>query len=72
MDHNIILGALTQNVSSLFTPGYAIHSSSNFTKQSITVVQTTTVQYQLPPQSVGIFKSISLSDTRTDSQVPDR
>ena len=58
------LGTLTQNVSSLFTPGYAIHSSSNFTKQSSAVVQTTTIQYQLPPPSVGIFKSISLSDTQ--------
>lgn len=58
------LGALTQNVSSLFTPGYGIHSSSNFTKQSSAVVQTTTIQYQLPPPSVGVFKSISLSDTQ--------
>ncbi len=58
------LGTLTQNVSSLFTPGYAIHSSSNFTKQSSAVVQTTTIQYQLPPPSVGIFKSISLRDTQ--------
>src|SRR5260370_39352822 len=34
------LGSLTQNVSSLFTPGYAIHSSSNFSQQSSSVVQT--------------------------------
>ena len=58
------LGTLTQNVSSLFTPGYAIHSSSNFTKQSTAVVQTTSIQYQLPAPSVGIFKSISLNDTQ--------
>ena len=58
------LGTLTQNVSSLFTPGYAIHSSSNFTKQSSAVVQTTTIQYQLPAPSIGIFKTISLSDTQ--------
>ena len=58
------LGALTQNVSSLFTPGYAIHSSSNFTKQSSAVIQTTAITYQLPPPSVSIFKSISLSDTQ--------
>src|SRR6266705_628390 len=33
------LGTLTQNVSSLFTPGYAIHSSSSFSQQSNAVVQ---------------------------------
>src|SRR5438094_10396937 len=58
------LGTITQNVSSLFTPGYAIHSSSNFTQQSSAVVQTTRIQYQLPPPSVGVFKSISLNDTQ--------
>ena len=40
------------------------HSSSNFTRQSSAIVQTTTIQYQLPPRSVGIFRSISLSDTQ--------
>ena len=58
------LGTITQNVSSLFTPGYAIHSSSNFTQQSSAVLQTTRIQYQLPPPSVGVFKSISLNDTQ--------
>ena len=59
------LGSLTQNVSSLFTPGYAIHSSSNFSEQSSSVVQTTKVQYQLPAPAVSIFNSISLTATQT-------
>src|SRR5213593_4649493 len=59
------LGTLTQNVSSLFTPGYAIHSSSSFSQQSSAVVQTSTIQYQLPPPAVSIFNSISLTATRT-------
>ena len=59
------LGTLTQNVSSLFTPGYAIHSSSSFSQQSSKVVQTSTVQYQLPPPAAAIFNSISLTATRT-------
>src|SRR5437879_13841121 len=49
-------GSLVQNVSSLFTPGYAIHSSSSFSQQSGAVVQTSTIQYQLPPASVNVFK----------------
>jgi len=59
------LGSLTQNVSSLFTPGYAIHSSSNFSQQSSSVIQTSRVQYQLPPPAVSIFNSISLTATQT-------
>jgi hypothetical protein len=58
------LGSLTQNVSSLFTPGYAIHSSSNFSQQSSSVVQTSRIQYQLPPPSAGVIKSISLTATQ--------
>ena len=59
------LGSLTQNVSSLFTPGYTIHSSSNFSQQSSSVVQTTKVQYQLPAPAVSVFNSISLTATQT-------
>src|SRR5256712_9904001 len=59
------LGTLTQNVSSLFPPGYAIPSSSSFSHQSSAVVQTSTIQYQLPPPAVSIFNSISLTATRT-------
>src|SRR5438094_7089368 len=59
------LRTLTQNVSSLFTPGYAIHSSSSFSQQSSSVVQTSTIQYQLPPPAVSIFDSISLTATQT-------
>jgi len=59
------LGSLTQNVSSLFTPGYAIHSSSSFSQQSSAVVQTSTIQYQLPPVPVNVFNSISLTATET-------
>jgi hypothetical protein len=59
------LGSLTQNVSSLFTPGYAIHSSSNFSQQSSSVIQTSRVQYQLPPPAVSVFNSISLTATQT-------
>jgi hypothetical protein len=57
--------SLTQNVSSLFTPGYAIHSSSNFSQQSSSVVQTSKVQYQLPAPAVSVFNSISLTATQT-------
>jgi hypothetical protein len=57
------LGTLTQNVSSFFTSGYAIHSSSKFSQQSSAVVQTSTIQYQLPPPAVSIFNSISLTAT---------
>ena len=59
------LGSLTQNVSSYFTPGYAIHSSSSFSQQSNAVVQTSTTQYQLPPPAVSVFNSISLTATQT-------
>src|SRR5260370_40360364 len=53
------LGTLTQNVISLFTPGYGIHSSSNFYKASSTLVQIITIRHQLPPPPVTIFKSLS-------------
>src|SRR5207248_11758660 len=56
---------LTLNVSSYLTPGYAIHSSSRFSHQSRAVLQTSTIQYQLPPPAVSIFNSISLTATRT-------
>jgi len=59
------LGSLTQNVSTFFTPGYSIHSSSNFSQQSNAVVQTSKVQYQLPPQGINFFNSISLTATQT-------
>ena len=59
------LGSLAQNVSSLFTPGYMIHSSSNFSQQSNAVVQTSRIQYQLPPPAVSVLKSISLTATQT-------
>ena len=59
------LGSLTQNVSSYFTPGYAIHSSSSFSQQSSAVVQTSTIQYQLPPPAANVFNSISLTATQT-------
>src|SRR2546422_4232790 len=59
------LGTLTQNVSSYFTPGYAIHSSSKLLQQSSAVVQTSTIQYQLPTPPVNIFNSISLTATQT-------
>src|SRR6266699_4601794 len=58
------LGTLTQNVSSYFTPSYAIHSSSSFSQQSNAVVQTSTIQYQLPPAPVNVFNSISLTATQ--------
>ena len=59
------LGTLAQNVTRLFPPGYAIHSTSSFSQQSTAVVQTSTIQYQLPPPAVGIFNSISLTATQT-------
>src|SRR5438046_10666044 len=59
------LGSLTQNVSSLFTPGYAIHSSSRLSQQSSGGVQTSTIQYQLPPVPVHVVNSHSLTDTET-------
>ena len=58
------LGSLAQNVSSLFTPGYVIHSSSNFSQQSNAVVQTSRIQYQLPPPAVRVLRSINLTATR--------
>src|SRR6266571_3730799 len=51
--------------SSLSTSGYSIHSSSSFSQQSSDVLQTTTIQYQLPTPAVSIFNSISLTGTQT-------
>jgi len=59
------LGALAQNVSTVLPPGYSIHSSSNFSQQSNAVVQTSKIQYQLPPSGVNFFNSISLTATQT-------
>src|SRR2546425_5559257 len=59
------LGTLTQNVRSLFTPGYAIHAAASFSQQTSAVVQASTIQYQLPPPAVSIFNAISLTATRT-------
>ncbi len=59
------LGTLAQNVSSLFTASYAIHASSSFSQQSNAVVQTSNVQYQLPPQAINFFNSITLTATQT-------
>ncbi len=49
----------------LGTPGYSIHSSSSFSQQANSVVQTSTVQYQLPPLPVNIVNSISLTASQT-------
>jgi hypothetical protein len=59
------LSSLTQNVSTFFTPGYSIHSSSNFSQQSNAVVQTSRIQYQLPPSGLNILNSISITATQT-------
>ncbi len=40
--------ALPKNLTSLFPPGYAIHSTSSFSQQANAVVQTSTTQYQVP------------------------
>ncbi len=42
---------IPKNVTSLFPPGYAIHSTSSFSQQANAVVQTSTTQYQLPTQA---------------------
>ena len=57
--------AIPQNVSTLFPSGYKVHSSSSFSQKSSSVVQTTTVQYQLPTPSVNIVNSISLTASQT-------
>src|SRR5260370_7927346 len=55
------LGSLMQNVSTFFTPGYSIHSYSNFSQQSNAEVQTSKVQHQLPPQGIKFFNSIRIT-----------
>jgi hypothetical protein len=59
------LGNITQTTGSLFTSGYSIHSTSSFQQRSSDVLQTTTVQYQLPTPAVNVFNSISLTATQT-------
>jgi hypothetical protein len=43
---------IPMNISNMFPPGYAIHSTSSFSQQTSAVVQTTKTQYQLPAQAV--------------------
>ncbi len=67
-----LASTMAQNASSLFQAGYAIHSSSSFSQQPGAVVQTSTVQYQLPQQLVvqtplSNVNSISLTSTRNGS-----
>jgi hypothetical protein len=59
---------INQSISSLFSPGQGIQSSTTFTQQSNAVVETTDVQYQLPSQiytqiPYSFIDSISLSAT---------
>lgn len=49
----------------LFPSGYKVHSSSTFLQKSSSVVQTSTVQYQLPTPSVNFVSSISLTASQT-------
>ncbi len=61
---------IPQNVSTLFPTGYTIHSSSSFSQQASAVVETTNVQYQLPPQiytqiPYSLVNSITLTATQS-------
>src|SRR5262245_39639812 len=62
---------LPTNVTSVFPPGYAIHSTSSFSQQTNAVVQTTMTQYTLPAaiiqQSSGILTYISINLTSTQT-----
>src|SRR6266571_4028616 len=62
---------LPQNVTSVFPPGYAIHSTSAFSQQSNAVVETTTTRYTLPQavisQSQGILNYVSINLTSTQT-----
>ncbi len=62
---------LPKNVTSVFPPGYAIHSTSAFSQQSNAVVETTTTQYTLPQavisQSQGILNYVSINLTSTQT-----
>ena len=59
------------NITSVFPPGYAIHSTSAFSQQSNAVVETTTTQYTLPDavisQSQGILNYVSINLTSTQT-----
>jgi len=59
-----------QNVSTLFPAGYTVRSSSSFSQQANAVVETTNVQYQLPPQiytqiPYSLVNSINLTATQS-------
>src|SRR5439155_837381 len=59
-----------QNVSTLFPAGYTVRSSSSFSQQDNAVVETTNVQYQLPPQiytqiHYSLVNSINLTATQS-------
>ncbi len=61
---------IPKNVTSLFPPGYAIHSTSSFSQQANAVVQTSTTQYQLPTQAtyqvpLSSVSSITFTATQT-------
>ncbi len=61
---------IPQNISMLFPQGYAIQSSSSFSQQASAVVETTNLQYQLPPQiytqvPYSLVDSISLTATQS-------
>ena len=62
---------LPMNITSVFPPGYAIHSTSAFSQQSNAVVETTTTQYTLPQavisQSQGILNYVSINLTNTQT-----
>ncbi len=63
---------LPMNITSVFPPGYAIHSTSAFSQQSNAVVETTTTQYTLPQaiisQSQGILNYVSINLTSTQTR----
>src|SRR5437773_11710654 len=58
-----------QNASMLFPPGYVIQSSSSFSQQASSVVETTNVHYQLPQllnQNISsIVRSVNFTATQT-------
>jgi len=63
---------INQSISSLFSPGETIQSSTQFTQQSNAVVETTNVQYQFPPQiytqpPYSLLDSVSLSATEANN-----
>src|SRR6266540_4853473 len=63
---------INQSISSLFSPGETIQSSTSFTQQSNAVVETTNVQYQFPTQiytqiPYSLVDSVSLSTTEANN-----